>query len=404
MDKDYKNFCIIPFISLHGKFTLERYRPCCEWQGGFNGEYSSIEDLWNGKEFQDIRDQFNKRQMPKQCSVCVADEKSNLFSKRQYHNSEYLDQVKYYTNNHKTIVDTPIYWDLRPSNICNLECVMCDTKNSSSISSRVYTWKKSFKLTKEQDKMLGKIHGQKQEDSYFEYMKENVNNVREILFAGGEPFLMPEVLHLLEWLTENNHSKNIKLRILTNGTVFRSKWMDMLKSFKKLVLLISLDGVEEIVEYARYPNKWSLLERNVVKYNELNKEPNCKVALNPCIHIMNFIGLHKLFKFAKQHDIHISPTLVYKAQDYDYLHVSRIKTDIYHNELEKCRSVLRDWQKGKDSFEFIDNISKIKFSIGKNNKQFQTYIHYLDSHRPIKFLEQYPYFDYLMVDTKTNIS
>lgn len=398
MNEDYKNFCILPFISLHGKFTLKQHRPCCEWQGGFDGEYSSVEDLWNGKEFQDIRNQFNKRQMPKQCNVCVNNEKSNLLSMRQYNNRKYSKEVEFYTNNQKTIVDTPIYWDLRPSNICNLECVMCDTKNSSSISSRVDTWKKTFTITKEQGKVLGKVYGQRQEDSYFKYMKSNIDNVQEILFAGGEPFLMPEVLHLLEWLTENNYSKNIELSILTNGTAFRSKWMNMLKSFKKLNLSISLDGVEEIVEYARYPNKWSSLERNVVKFNELNKESNCNVHLNPCIHIMNFIGLHKLFSFAKQHDIDISPTLVYNAQDYDYLYIGRIKTDMFIEELEKCKSVLHSWNRNKDSLKFIENISKIKFSIGKHNEQFQTYIHYLDSHRPIKFLEQYPYFDYLIKD------
>jgi len=394
MDKDYKNFCILPFVSLYGKFIFKGYRPCCEWEGKFDEDYSSVEDLWNGKELRHVRDQFNNRQMPKECIVCVEDEKSNLVSKRQYHNKEYPNEVEYYFNNPTTTADTPLYFDLRPNNICNLECVMCDTKNSTSISDRVDTYYKSFQL--DGDRPFGKIYGQKQENSYFEYMKSNVDNVREILFAGGEPFLMPQVLHLLEWLTDNNYSQNITLRILTNGTVFRSKWMDMLKRFKKLILLISLDGVEEIVEYARYPNKWSLLERNVIKFNELNKEPNCQVKLNPCIHIMNFIGLHKLFSFAKKHDIFISPTLVYTSQDYDYLQLGRIKTDMFHEELEKCRLVLYDWERGDDSLEFIDNISNIKFSIGKHNKQFQTYIHYLDSHRPIKFLEQYPYFDYLI--------
>lgn len=396
MNQKMNNFCVIPFTGIYGRYRglKNEYRPCCEWQGGFTQEYSSAEDVWNGIEYQKVRESFNNRQMPKECSICVDDEKAGIESKRQYHNTEFSEETDYYYNNKKVIVDSPIYWDLRPSNYCNLECVMCNPENSSAISSRVETYTKTFKI---KTGVLNKPCGLQEEDSFYKYMQSNIVNVKEILFAGGEPLLMPKVVEMLEWLTKNNYSKNIKLRILTNGTVYRPKWLEMLKSFKSLRVLISLDGVEEVVEYARYPNKWSVLKRNVIKYSELNTEHNCDVELNPCLHIMNFVGLHKLFAFAKQYDIPINPSLVYKGQaGKDYLHIGRIKPDIIKEEIQKCKLVLENWDRSNDSINFINNIRNTKFSMGKHNSEFNAFVNYLDSFRPIKFLEQYPYFDYMV--------
>lgn len=394
----YKNFCSFPFTGIYGQqHGLKKYRPCCEWQGEFKQKYSSAEEIWNSAEYRRVRRAFNNRQMPNECIVCVKDEQQGIESMRQWHNKEYRKEADYYYNNQKVVIDSPIYWDMRPSNYCNLECVMCNPENSSAISSRIDTWLKTFKLTDKETSVLNSPIGEINEDSYYEFMKSNVEHVKEILFAGGEPFLMPQVLHLLEWLTENKHSQNIRLRILTNGTVFRSKWMDMLKSFKSLTLLISLDGVEEVVEYARYPNKWSTLEKNVLRFSELNKQPNCSVELNPCVHIMNFVGLHRLFSFAKENNLNIAPTLVWQAQGYkDYLHISRVKPDILEEEIQKCKLVLEGWGKSKDAKSFINSIGTIEFTKGEHNTEFNVFVNYLDSHRPIKFLEQYPYFDYLI--------
>lgn len=395
MNQQMNNFCVLPFTGIYGHWQglKKEYRPCCEWQGGFEQEYSSARDVWNGIEYQKVRESFNNRQMPKECSICVDDEKAGIESKRQYHNAAFSEETEYYYNNKKVIVDNPIYWDLRPSNYCNLECVMCNPENSSAISSRVETYTKKFKVKTG----LNQPCGLREEDSYYEFMKSNIDNVKEILLAGGEPLLMPQVVDILEWLTENNYSKNIRLRLLTNGTVFRSKWLEMLKSFKSLSMQISLDGVEEIVEYARYPNKWSVLERNVIKYAELNVEDNCMVELNPCLHIMNFVGLHKLYAFAKQHNIQINPSLVYKGQgEKDYLYIGRIKPDIIEEEIQKCKLVLDGWDKCRNNMNFINNIRNTKFSMGKHNREFIAFVNYLDSFRPIKFLEQYPYFNYML--------
>jgi len=34
--------------------------------------------------------------------------------------------------------------------------------------------------------------------------------------------------------------------------------------------------------------------------------------------------------------------------------------------------------------------------MGKHNREFIAFVNYLDSFRPIKFLEQYPYFNYML--------
>lgn len=398
---NFKNFCVIPFIGMYLKEGLysNKLKVCCEYKESITDNVTTVEEYWNCKTYQDIRKSFNNRVMPSACKICVEDENNNVMSKRQYHNKEYINETSYYYNNQTTIAPPAIYYDFRPSNYCNLECVMCSPDNSTAIDKRVSDYNLKFKLKNDKkiDDSVGNVNHSSQ---YIDFIKKNSDNIREFLFAGGEPFLMPEVLDLINFLSSTGKSKNIVIRILTNGTIIRKKWLEQLSTFKDVRISVSLDGVDDVVEYARYPNKWSVLDKNMQLFKQYNDNySNIRVSLNPVIHILNFVGFHKLIRYANEHNFRISTGFVYTSQHWqDYLNYKRLHQHIRQEEVAKIRKELENINDNLHdiSESSLDKLANDPYDIGKNNSKFKQMVNYWDNHRDIKFLDQYPYLEYLV--------
>ena len=111
------------------------------------------------------------------------------------------------------------YWDIKINNTCNLACRMCEKTSSS-------TWESIIKNNKNLD----------WDDSYTGTMKtgwhgdiENIlphlSTARFVKFTGGEPFLIPQVKRIIDWLISEDICSNIEeLTFITNGTIDITEW------------------------------------------------------------------------------------------------------------------------------------------------------------------------------------
>ena len=81
-----------------------------------------------------------------------------------------------------------------------------------------------------------------------------------IKFTGGEPFINPYLLETLESIPDEQKQKCI-LQFTTNLTVVNYKILDTLKKFKETWFDVSVEGIDEVLEYARYGHKWIDLEK-----------------------------------------------------------------------------------------------------------------------------------------------
>ena len=71
-----KHFCILPWIHLHVAQN-GRVSPCCNNKRFLgNVQEQSIKDIWNGKKFEEIREQFKNDIPDKRCTHCYNIEKS----------------------------------------------------------------------------------------------------------------------------------------------------------------------------------------------------------------------------------------------------------------------------------------------------------------------------------------
>ena len=403
MSKDnFPNFCSIPFLSMYLKEDISdnsSARPCCEYRGKFLSKpITNIDDYWNTQDYQNLRDAFNNRIMPKQCEVCINDENNGIRSKRMDFNDDYFKQAQYFFENKTVICPPPLYYDIRPSNYCNLECTMCNPYNSSAIDERYRKYEdKSFFLADD-------IYNGTHDDGWVDYLENNAQYIKKICYAGGEPLLMPQVIENINWLVDNGYSKNIDIKFLTNATVFRSKWVELFPKFNRVEFNLSIDGVGDTIEYVRYPSKWTVVEKNLKFFKTLNDEyDNIDVKIIPSIQLLNFVGFHKLVKLSKDLGFKMDVTPVYHSQDRDYLYFTRLPNDIRQHEVELIKKELVDYDSFQHNLndELLDSLANSKFNLGNDHNLFPQMVKYWDSYNPVKFLQQYPYLDYLLKDSNS---
>ena len=94
----------------------------------------------------------------------------------------------------------------------------------------------------------------------------------KLSFLGGEPFASKEHNDLLDWMYDNNKF-HIELFYVTNATLLNPKRIDKLKKFKRVTLGISLDAIQDVAEFIRFPTKWNVFEKNMDYLHSLINRP-----------------------------------------------------------------------------------------------------------------------------------
>lgn len=269
------------FCSIEGKVSQ-----CCIQDRKFfsSPNWSAIDNLEqfykSNSVLSEIRDALNNGIRHPACKTCWHYEDTGSISKRQKY-SEPSDT-------------TVSVIDLRLTNKCNLKCKMCGAHSSDQ-------WV-NYGLELEKEKGIDTISKKPAPKSYpVEHMLNLVlksPNLKRIRFAGGEPFIMPEVEKFIDGLIDENKT-NIHLDFITNVTTVKPKVIEKLQKFKRVVINCSIDGVGQEFEYQRYPAKWETIEKNFKKLFDY-KTKNLIVSLTPCIGILNTLTVDKFLEWTLQ--------------------------------------------------------------------------------------------------------
>jgi organic radical activating enzyme len=245
------SFCVLPFIQQFVN-TDNRIAPCCISDYSHGGPEYKDANSFNCDYLKNIRREMLYSKQPKPCSICYKDEAKGKSSKRIEVNKQFEDW-EYITNGQGYMYTMPQYYDLRPGNVCNLKCIMCNPQNSSKWIEDNHLLEDSY------DKVI------KFSDETINDILSNSKSIKRIQLAGGEPFYMKSVKRLLTGLVESGDSKHINLQITTNLTIVTETILQLLEHFKKIVITISVDGIGKVGEYIRFPLNWETFEKNVDK-------------------------------------------------------------------------------------------------------------------------------------------
>jgi len=358
---DSETFCFYPFLEL--SVNPSGYvKPCCYYDGFLYKDVNDInhkvpnynnvlniqqngttlEDVWYSDNMKLVRKQMyegtEKDYTP--CEICKRDGQSSMRvrSINTYKNDrKVLELVKASIEENFHVESLPQRLELKPSNLCNLKCVMCNSYDSSQIAKELTDLSKKYDgITVEAGRLLSAKHVVKKfytphnkniiaphdqhiikiklENSFsdtaitdysdneklWETFCKIVPNLETLSFAGGEPTLMPFVERALDYCVESGHAKHITVFCSTNVTNVNKKLLELIPQFELFEVICSIDGYQKVQEYARFPSKWPQIEKNYKALKQLMVHSNVKILLNITVTALNVYNLDELLNWVEE--------------------------------------------------------------------------------------------------------
>lgn len=133
-------------------------------------------------------------------------------------------------------------------NICNSACQTCNPNLSTKIGSLETPNYKSV-------------------DNFPRFWELPEHRILELDINGGEPTASPNYKKILRKLPTNIRI----VRMNTNGSRMINELEDILKKGVVAIVTLSLDGVDRVHDYVRWPIKWHKYNENVERYIELRE-------------------------------------------------------------------------------------------------------------------------------------
>ena len=399
-------FCILPWVHLSTR-PDGSMRVCCtanassvgptndREHGGMVGilktddgkpnnlNVSDFLSSWNSSYMKNVRKQMMNGEMPPSCLKCYKEEAAGHRSKRQWE-TEYwskrvnVDDLIENTNDDGSVPPQLAYIDLRFGTKCQLACVMCSPHDSSG-------WIKDYKAifpavenaslkTTMQWKDKGSYNGSsynwhKQNPVFWEQFYEQIPNMQQIYFAGGESLIIEEHYEILEKCIEMGYAKDLEIRYNSNGVEWRDDLFELWKHFKLVRFHYSIDSIEEMNDYIRYPSKW---KRQKEVFHILDKETsnNVEVTVACAVQALNIYYIPDLIKWKLEQNFRKINMWPFGAGGVNYhfvYHPPHLNVKILPKEFkEKCRKKYEEfypwweanwekgipsWHKGKVTYE-----------------------------------------------------
>ena len=312
----HNTYCDYPFkqITLKNwnKNKLLEYTPCCMMMDYGNNmmQWKDASDLDPKEAFESVRFDRLRNDLKSgvkngSCKTCWNLEREGITSPRLY-SMEHDDESTFELRQ----------LDLSISNKCNLMCRMCNYGNSHKFLKEINFFKKNNLLDRVK-KVTSDYYVEKTfmpnslSSKQFDWLMNNTEKIKILKISGGEPFYDDNIIKLLSKYISDNTAKNTILQFNTNGTLFNDKTLNLHKQFKSIDHYISVDGVDQMYDYIRYPYTFKKFNNSILNYVNL---PNILALRFACVisslnilnmdewlfHMLSLSGRHKYyFNFQK---------------------------------------------------------------------------------------------------------
>lgn len=274
-----------PFIDTDGIFGL-----CCrnvskQSKLPFNISEHKLIDVWNSKEMLKIRQDFIEKKEVVGCWKCYKPEAASVESFRQRRLRTF--------NNGISFDDTIIRGlDIRPGNICNLQCIMCSPHYSNRFGQLQQKQKEFFGSDIRTYKNLASNYKWAENPIAWDNIMTGVTkHLQELYVAGGEPFYLPLFSETIKRIT--SVTENVYIVINSNGTRYLSESDVNLYKNKNINIRLSIDGFKESEEFVRQGTVWEEKLTVMDQYYKLFNIQTWDISANA----FNVRQLPKLIKF-----------------------------------------------------------------------------------------------------------
>jgi hypothetical protein len=167
--------------------------------------------------------------------------------------------------------------------------------------------------------------------------KPNENIIIEVY--GGEPTSSPHLVPMVEWLVENNYSKNITLSLISNGSRILKDLEKHLNNFRHIKVSFSIDGVNDQFTYLRWPTTFQTLQDNIDYHYKLSKQyNNLFLSYNYTLSWMNCLNFFEFLDWMYGRYDNLGAYMT-KLVGKDYFSVDVLSDETRQKLLDKANSV-----------------------------------------------------------------
>jgi molybdenum cofactor biosynthesis enzyme MoaA len=310
-----RTFCILPWVHAT-TLTDGRVSLCCVARSPseVNLNEQTFSDYWNSDYVKDARRRMLAGERVKVCERCYQEESQGYKSLRRTETEGWQEQcgqrgIRELIDN--TAADGTLnaslqYIDLRLGNTCNMQCLMCRPQESSrwmqvaqrmseiSQQSKPETWHFSSPIERDRFEWY-------RNEEFWSNLKTLLPHMKEVVLAGGEPFLIKEQFAFVKTCCETGDAGHIRLRYHTNGTIFTDELIPFWKQFERVHFFISLDGIGDVANYVRHPTDWKQIQENIARFDGLGA--NTMTIFHFSTHALNVYRIPELLEWARTSDL-----------------------------------------------------------------------------------------------------
>ena len=278
---------------------------------------TSIVEYVNSQQMKNIRNELLTGIKPTGCHSCYYEESFGKMSGRtkQLYRSKLNDTFNFEDSPHYKIFEysqqnsgltnvLPIDLQIDIENTCNSACIMCHPNLSSRLKSdyfklhqidpNVFSQPIEFKCWAADPVLLQKFINELKEFPSIEYVH----------LLGGETLYVESFYTICEALIEADLAKNIILGTTTNGTVYSKRLEKIIPEFKGFHLGLSIESVNPLNDYIRYPSDIRKVKEIFAKFISLkNKFGSLHLELRITPNIFSIFYLDEMIQYMCDNDI-----------------------------------------------------------------------------------------------------
>lgn len=278
-----ENFCSAPWNLLYVG-TSGEIRTCSRGETLGNLHHTDLDNILNQPSACRIKTGIANNEIVDNCSYCISMEnsgnnKNHYGYLRSMYNELFVDQLVNYDNAHEFQLGAV---DLHWSSLCDLKCVTCWAKQSSSLAVE-----QGLPVQHTKTEVALKV---------IDFIVNNQHTLREVYLSGGEPTLIKYNLNLLQRLKKTS---NLLLRVNSNMMWAQDNAIiqEILK-FPRVLFTCSADNVESKFEYIRRGAQWARFVENL-KY--LKGFDNVDLRVNSVFFVLSALDLSRTIDYFHDH-------------------------------------------------------------------------------------------------------
>ena len=346
---------------------------------------TGLQQAWNSDTRKSIVNNLDQGVRDQSCQVCWDDEDSGNGSMRQAYNAK-LSLIE-------PMAEQPRALIIKPSNVCNLGCRMCQPVTSSGLYQDFYkletvlnTFSGTFnEYTSQFETIRDGFHSDNL--PLWDTFEKWIPGLTFLDIYGGEPMLAPAMWKRIISAADAGKTANTDAQMHTNGTIWNQDYVDSMTKFKSFNIGISIDASDpKHLSYIRHGADPEKLKQNISRYVELTKK-HSNVSAYICVtaSIFNIWYIDQIVDELGQYGLGIGMNPVNAPTRYDF---RRLPMEVKNTLIQRLGNY-----HGQHQAQIGTLVNLLKHNIPGCNIEFPKFWHELvalDKIRDQKFKEVMP--------------